>query len=98
MNRPEYRAFVENKREHIESAAKYPSAAEVGKPVSLAALAAHNQKATQSILKFLEDARDVVTKNSKRLNSCKGTPVTADSYLHRRVFNKSGIKSSYQEA
>ncbi|CDJ61309.1 hypothetical protein EMWEY_00039790, partial [Eimeria maxima] len=49
-------------------------------------------------MELLEDAMDVATVSVKRLNSCKDAAVIADASLARRVFNKSGIASSYQEA
>ncbi|CDJ61310.1 hypothetical protein EMWEY_00039800 [Eimeria maxima] len=98
VNKKGYSALLDAMKKHTDTAAKYQSAAEIGEPGALAALAAHNQKATQLIMELLEDAMYVVTESARRLNSCKDAAVIADASLARRVFNKSGIASSYQEA
>ena len=98
VNRKGYSALLNAMKKHIETAAKYKSAVEIGEPGALEALAAHNQKATQSITELLEDAMYVVTESARRLNSCKDAAVLADDSLARRVFYKSGIAPSYQAA
>ncbi|CDJ61311.1 hypothetical protein EMWEY_00039810 [Eimeria maxima] len=98
LKAPIYDVHLNDMKRNIENAVEYQSAAEVGEPGAVAALAAANQQAAH-LARLLQDAAmSSVSTNAWSVTSCNDAEVSAGAAVARSMFKRSGVSSSYKEA